>query len=144
MLPNSKNRKAFRRHLHNPARHAVDAACQSIERFYAGMFSHCCGAERSPRAFRTTNPKGGGVTGLPIVPLSVERLKPPPCPRPVGSHRAIAVVDFSYQIPHRLPAEVNCSLRSNVQIDSRNKQVPPGLASCAILQRHFSASARVM
>src|SRR5262249_11855333 len=48
----------------------------------------------------------------------------PPRVRPVGSHRAIPVVNFDYQIPHWLPAQVNCSLGSNVQIDSRNKQVP--------------------
>ena len=47
-------------------------------------------------ALRTSYPERGSITGLPIVPLSVERLEPPPRPGPVGSDRTIPVVDFHY------------------------------------------------
>src|SRR5437016_13678325 len=108
----------FENSLHHPTRHAVGAARERIERFTLGLFSHCGRPRTKSSAFRTTNPKRGSITGLPIVPLSVERLEPPPLPGPVGSDRTIPVVDFHYQLPHRLPAEVKCDLCSNVQINS--------------------------
>jgi hypothetical protein len=87
------NCKAFRRYLRNLARHAVDAARERIERFSASLFSRC-GTGRTPRTFPATNPESGGVMGLPIGPVSVERLKRPPRPWPVCSYRAISVVNF--------------------------------------------------
>jgi hypothetical protein len=74
-------------------------------------------------AFGTTNPERGGITGLPILPLSIERLKPPPLPRPVSSHRTIPVVDFLYQLPHRLPAEVKC-IRISMTPSKRTSWAP--------------------
>ena len=49
-------------------------------------------------ALRINNPKRGRITGLPIVPPSVQRLKPPPLPGPVGSHGRVAVMDFRHQL----------------------------------------------
>jgi hypothetical protein len=63
-----------------------------------------CGSRTKLPAFRSSNPERGGVTGLPIVPLSVERFKPPPLPGPVSSHGTVAVVDFCHQLRHWFPA----------------------------------------
>ena len=69
------------------------------------------------RWLRINNPKRRRITGLPIVPPSVQRLKPPPLPGPVGSHGRVAVMDFRDQLRYRFPAKVQCDLRSNLEID---------------------------
>src|SRR5207249_5054136 len=117
--------------------------CESSQRT---RFTQVCSAIVASRtkslAFRTSNPEHGGITGLPILPLSIERLKPPPRPGPVGSDTRIAVVDFVDQLRHRLPAEVKCDLCSNVQIDSCNKQVSSGTnQSCYVAKTPFGIGA---
>jgi len=109
VLPSTKIVKYSDVILHNPAEHAVCATRERIERFTSVCLA-IVGVRTKSTAFGTSNPKRGSITGLPIVPLSVERLEPPPLPRPVGSDRTIPVVDFHYQLPHRLPAEVKCDL----------------------------------
>ena len=98
-----KNRKVLRRHLQYEN---VASALTPVRLVIVGA------------VFQTTNSECRSIMGLPILPVSIERFKPPPLPGPVGSDRTIPIVDFHYQFSHRLPAEVKCDLGSNVQIDS--------------------------
>lgn len=70
--------------------------------------------------------KCGSISSLPIEPASIQRLQSPPLPGPVGSHRAVPVVNFRQQVFHRLPVEVACNFPSNIKVHPRNKEVPSG------------------
>src|SRR5579872_3558237 len=68
-----------------------------------------------------------GVPEFPIDTTLVERLQPPVFQRPVAPQRWIALVDFSDQLDHRLPAQFPGDLAPHVQVDTRDKKISAGL-----------------
>ena len=123
MIPHCENGTLFRLRLH---RKSLTSASLAI---VAGRIKLA--------AFGTTNPERGGITGLPIVPLSVERLKPPPLPGPVGSHRRVAVVDFRNQLRTGSQPRSSATFVRTSRSTPETKRYPPGLTSRAIFRRHF-------
>src|SRR5262245_1509019 len=69
------------------------------------------------------NPKCRRIAGLPVSPTSIQRLKAPPMPGPVRSHGSVTVVDLRHQLLYWLPAKVKCNVRTDIQINSQNKNV---------------------
>ena len=97
--------------------HPITALFRAINRYVGNLPLRTDHGEAARLALRTKESKCCRITGFPIVPPSVQRLKPPPLPGPVGSHGTVAVVDFLHQLLHWFPAEAKCNLRSNVKID---------------------------
>jgi hypothetical protein len=66
-------------------------------------------------------------TAISNLAFYIERLQPPPVPRPVVPQCWVTIVYLAYQVKHRLPTEVPRDFRANLQIDSGNDEIPSGL-----------------